>query len=79
MDISWFMCVVNEGIARHANGGDGCTGCFWEGRFKSQALLDEVALIAAMAYVDLYPVRAKMAKTPEASAHTSVRKRIQQA
>jgi len=79
MDISWFMRVVNEGIARQANAEAECTCRFWEGRFKSQALLDEAALIAAMAYVDLNPVRAEMAKTPEASAHTSVRQRIQQA
>lgn len=77
-DLSWFLRLLNESISRRANAEDQCRGRFWEGRFKSQALLDGPALISAMIYVDLNPVRAGMAATLEASSHTSILARLRE-
>ena len=76
MNISWFMKLLNQDIAFRANAEDKCKGHFFESRFKSQALLDERALLTCMTYVDLNPIRAAMARTPEASDYTSIQERI---
>ena len=63
-----FLCGIDDYTGKNYE----CTGRFWEGRFKCQRLMDEGAILACMAYVDLNPVRAKLAETLEDSAFTSV-------
>jgi hypothetical protein len=75
-DLGWLMKALKENIAKRANREDDCTGAFWEGRFHSVPLLDQAALIACMAYIDLNPIRAKVADRPERSHHTSGFRRI---
>jgi len=74
--LSWFMGRLNEFIARTANKEDRVKGRYWESRFKCQALLDDVAIAACMAYVDLNPIRAGLAATPEESHYTSIHERL---
>ena len=76
-DVSWFMRALAEPIARMANKQDDCTGRFWEGRFKCQRIVDEAGLLACSMYVDLNPVRAAMADSPDRSPQTSGFDRIE--
>jgi hypothetical protein len=75
-DISWFMRMVSEPIARRANHEDKCSGRFFQGRFRAVKLCDEAAVLACSLYVDLNPIRAGECATPEASRHTSAKCRI---
>jgi REP element-mobilizing transposase RayT len=76
VSISWFMSLLNHYIARKANKEDECTGRFWEGRFKSQALLTNNAVLACLAYVDLNPIRAGVSNCLLNSEYTSIRRRL---
>jgi hypothetical protein len=77
-NLSWLMKSLSEPLARRANAEDEVTGKFWEGRFKCQLLLGDKSMLAAMTYVDLNPVRAKIAGSVSTSMHTSARKRGKQ-
>lgn len=74
--LSWLMKSLNEYIARRANEEDNCTGRFWEGRFKCQLLKDDAAILSCSVYIDLNPIRAKAAMTPEESEFTGAYERI---
>jgi hypothetical protein len=76
-DVSWLMRMIAEPIARRANREDQLTGRFWQGRFKAVKLCDEAAILACNVYVDLNPIRAGLAQTPETSDFTSVQRRIE--
>jgi hypothetical protein len=71
------MRVLCQYIAVRANREDHELGKFWQSRFRAVRLLDEAALLACAAYVDLNPIRAAMAETLEQSDYTSVQRRIQ--
>jgi hypothetical protein len=73
---SWLMQIWCSYIGRRANRESGKTGRFFEERFKSVRLLDEAAVLACALYIDLNPIRAAVAETPEASDYTSAQARI---
>jgi hypothetical protein len=77
-NLSWLMKSLSEYVARRANAEGKTGGKFREGRFKCQALLSEKSVLAAMTYVDLNPVRAKIAKDVRSSRYTSVKLRNRQ-
>lgn len=76
-NVSWFMKSINEDLARKANKEDGCTGRFWEGRFKCKKIESEAALLSCSIYIDLNAIRAGLATTPEESRYTSCWERIE--
>ena len=76
--LSHFMKHLKQPIARRANSEDDCDGHFFEQRFYSGALLSEQAILAAMSYVDLNPVRAKLARRIEQCRDASIGVRLRE-
>ena len=76
--LSFFMKHLKQPVARRANLETGDAGHFFEQRFYSGALLTEEALVAAMAYVDLNPVRAGIAARIEECGDASAGERVRE-
>jgi hypothetical protein len=76
-DISWWMRLLCQHVGQRANRETGETGKFWESRFRAVRLLDDSAILSAVAYVDLNPIRAGLAKTIEESDFTSAKQRLE--
>ncbi len=74
-DISWWMRLLSQNIAQRANREDCEVGKFFQARYRAVRLLDETAILACAAYVDLNPIRAALAETIEESDFTSAQKR----
>ena len=75
-DVSWWMRYFSHHMAVRSNQEDESSGHFWEARFGSEVLASESSVLACMIYVDLNPVRAQMAATPEESDYTGAKDRI---
>ena len=74
-DISWWMRLLSQHIAQRANKEDGETGKFFQARYRAVRMLDEAAIAACSAYIDLNPIRAGLARSIDTSDYTSAQKR----
>ncbi len=75
-NISWFMRILCENIARRANAEDECTGRFFETRFKCRECADPHGMLICALYVDLNPIKAGEAASPRTARYTSAYQRI---
>ena len=78
-DLSGFMKHLKQPIARRMNREDGVRGHAFDERFYSGALLNEDSVLTSMRYVELNPVRARIAHTLEQVKHTSAQRHIEAA
>ena len=76
-DISWFVKLMCPTVASECNIEDGCTGHFFEERFKLNSLKEQEDVLACMAYVDLNPLRAHLSDSlDDPNAIVSIRDRL---
>ena len=64
--MSLMMQSVGRTYVRYFNKRHDRSGTLWEGRYKSSLVDSEAYLLTCMAYIDLNPVRAGAADSPEA-------------
>ncbi|MDB5886336.1 MAG: hypothetical protein JWR74_2507 [Polaromonas sp.] len=65
------MQAVGRRYVRYFNDKQRRTGSLWEGRYRSTVVDTDRYLLACMAYIDLYPVRAGLVKEASAYAWSS--------
>ena len=70
--VSRTMQSLGRRYVRAFNARHGRTGTLWEGRFKSCLVDSAPYLLRCLRYIELNPVRAAMADTPEAHRWSSV-------
>jgi hypothetical protein len=75
-DLGWFMKCLKEPIAKLANAEDNCKGPFWDGRYKSIAIIDEEALLTTAVYIALNPFAANLSDRPENRSFTGLVQRL---
>jgi hypothetical protein len=76
--LSELIKELKQSFSRWYNRRTGRRGFFWSERFKSVIVENGETLINCLAYIDLNPVRAGMAKDVQHSEHTSARRRIRE-
>jgi REP element-mobilizing transposase RayT len=75
-DISWFMAALSENISRRINAEENRTGTCWQGRFKSKVTCDENTALLMLMYIELNPIRARIAELLEDSDQSSAGLRL---
>lgn len=73
---SWLIRQLAQYMGIRCNAEDEIRGHFWESRFGMRRLLDEAAVLACLAYVDLNPIRASMVDSLEAYRYVSIGERL---